>query len=151
VGVESLSCEDGFGEPTAPEVLGTLFDYGGWTTTTGTLHKAEDEDWYTIDAVDGASLLRPEATLDASEDYGVCVFFTRTGGGGPDPTCVMGTATTRAGLTGCCSDHLGSSQEAVQLEGVDDPIADDGGVMTILVFTDLSAGSCVPYTLRTKL
>jgi hypothetical protein len=63
----------------------------------------------------------------------------------------MGTATTRAGLTGCCSDHLGSSQEAVQLEGVDDPIADDGGVMTILVFTDLSAGSCVPYTLRTKL
>jgi hypothetical protein len=150
-GAEALVCLDHFGDDTAPENLGSMPDHVGWTTLVGVLHDAADEDWYVIDAEDGPSVIQPEATLDADEDYVLCAFYERSSGEGPPVTCLAGIATSQAGVSGCCSDNAGTTQESVILGGVEDVNLDDSGTLTIVVSPGLSGGSCVPYTLRTKL
>lgn len=138
---------------TGGRMLGSISDGDSFPAGTlmPTLYPGGDEDWFIFhDSDDFGSSIFPRVDLSgipAGQDYDLCAYYDCDG----DPLlgmgCPSGTASSRDGLSGCCSAASGNANESVRLDPDCDP-TDDSGTVYVRVFRFSGTPVCGAYTLR---
>jgi len=147
-GADASGCPDNAATSDSPTDLGTMNPNDDGRSTTGVLHDAADEDWYTLRAEERLTNIQPDVELSAPVDFGLCLYYTwdhHT----DSPNCLRGTASAFGDLHGCCTDSE-SGTDRVEMD-VDVAFRDDTGRLYLRVFSARGASSCSPFTLEYEL
>jgi len=128
--------------------LGTIADHDAFPMrpNSANLHPAEDVDWYSygvLDTVAGRLFPRVELTPAASGVQSLCAYWVCESST-LDVDCREGTASTHAGLLGCCAEPWWG---AVELDP-DCGGLDDSGFVVVEVKQVGGESTCEPYELR---